>query len=126
MKTLSVLLVILTLALAVPVLAQSPIPTPTIPPCAIGESGPDCAPYRPPLSPIATPTPAPVAPISPQEQPAATQAAALPTPSPVILLPQTGDDLPILCCLLALTGVSVSILAWLYKHNEGGDHANRT
>jgi len=100
---------LLLLAIAAPVAAQ-------LPPCAIGESGPDCAPYRPPLSPLATPTPVNHA--TPTPDPTSTPApinvvitsASTPAPTapPVILLPETGDAalIPVLA-LFALAGLGL-------------------
>lgn len=104
-----VILIILILALQpMSVTAQQP-------PCAIGESGPDCAPYRPALSPIETPAapPAPTSTAAPQSAapgPGPTPAQILytrPTPAPV-LLPATGaQDFILPLALFALAGLGL-------------------
>jgi len=89
-------------------LAQAPHPpTPTpVPHCAIGESGDTCAPYRPPISPLTTPTPSAVSIVLTQAAPPVEAAP------PAILLPETGSqDIVILLALAALGGLAL-IVAW--------------
>jgi hypothetical protein len=97
-----VAVVLLPTGAAVAQVPHPPTPTP-VPHCAVGESGPDCAPWRPPLSPLPTPVPLAVV-ITPAAQP-----ATPPTPPPVILLPETGDinHIPLLAAIAGLAIVSL-------------------